>query len=168
MNPWVILGIAVMWALSVVGASHKWASLKVKEAQAQHLEQRNKELAQANGEIKRLTDEARATERAHVEQIAAIGNHYAKGMRDAEELRKRDLRAARNGNLVLRVPASVCAGGSEAPATGPATGRGDGAAGVELPREITADLLELAHDADQVADQLRACQSVILSDRREQ
>lgn len=168
MNPWMLLGIAILWGLSVVGASTKWASLKVAEVRAEYLERDNQALATANAAIKRLQEEARATEAKRVADMNVIAANYAKGYQDAEARRRADVAAARDGALVLRIPASACgSGGGEAGPPGAAAAGGHDPAAVELPRAVAADLLSLANDADQVADQLTACQAIILADRKE-
>ena len=102
-------------------------------------------------------------ERQHAETLALLGQHYQKEFQDAEARRKADVAAARDGALRLRVPGTFCPGpGGEAAA---APGGGDGAAAGELPGPVAADLLELAHDADEVARQLAYAQSVIRAQR---
>lgn len=102
-------------------------------------------------------------ERQHAETLALLGQHYQKEFQDAEARRKADVAAARDGALRLRVPGTLCPGpGGEAAA---ASSGGDGSQAGELPGPIAADLLDLAHDADQVARQLALAQSVILAQR---
>lgn len=168
MNPWLLLAIAILWGLSVAASATKWASLKVAEVRSEYLVRDNQALAAANASIKRLQEEARATEAKRVADMNVIATNYAKGYQNAEARRRADVSAARDGALVLRIPASACrAGGGEAAPPGPAAAGGHGPAAVELPRAVTADLLSLANDADQVADQLRACQAVVISDRKD-
>lgn len=103
-------------------------------------------------------------EREHAEKLALIGQVYQKEFQHAEELRRTDVARARDGALRLRVPGTLCP--SPAGEAGPAAAGGDGPAQGELPGPIAADLLELAHDADQVARQLTAAQAVIEAQRR--
>lgn len=166
LNPYILLAVAVLWAISLFGVG-KWQ--RADGRAAERVEWQAKEVAQvtaANAAIKRLNDEARAKERASADAMAALSAKLSTERAANEARRKADAAAIRAGDLRLRIPASACSsGGSE---TGPprhTAGGGDGAATVELPRAITGDLLDLANDADQVADQLRACQAVILSDR---
>lgn len=168
MNPWVILGIAVMWALSLLGVG-KWQRADGRAAERVEWQERdNKELADANATIKRLNDEARATEEKRAADMNVIATNYAKGYENAEARRRRDVAAARDGALVLRIPASACgSGGGETGPPRPAAAGGDGAPAIELPRAVTADLFALADDADQVADQLRSCQQIAINDRKE-
>lgn len=168
MNPWLILGAVVvslagLWA---VGSWQRGEGRTVERAAC--LSRDNEALRKANGEIKRLTDDARDTERRRVDEMTALSINYSKGFRDAEEKRRRDVVAARDGALRLRVPAAACGAGGGAPAEArPAATGSDGAEGIELPGAIAADLLGLAHDADQVADQLRTCQAIVINDRKD-
>jgi hypothetical protein len=168
LNPWVLLGVAVMWALSLLGVG-KWQ--RADGRTTERVEWQAREVAQvtaANAAIKRLNDKARAKERASVDAMAVLAANYSKGFHDAEARRVRDVSAARDGALVLRIPAAaLCPGGGQAGALGPDPGGGAGPETVELPRTVTADLLTLANDADQVADQLRTCQQIAINDRKE-
>lgn len=98
-------------------------------------------------------------EKEHEKLLIQIGIHYKKEFEDVEARRVRDVAAARAGTLRLRIPGSVCPG----PATqaGAAPAGSDGAEAGELPREVAADLLTLANDADNVVNQLTACQAVV-------
>lgn len=60
----------------------------------------------------------------------------------------------------LRVPRTVCEG-SASPTTTERTSADHATSSVRLPTQIEGDLLELAHQADQVALRLGACQSWI-------
>ena len=167
LNPWMILGIAVMWAISLFGVG-KWQNKAGAEHervtwQAKEIEQVNA----ANAAIKRLSDEARAKEKESVDTMTRLATQLLKERATNEARRKADAAAVRAGDLRLRIPASVCAGGDFTGPPRPASSGGDGSASVELPRAIAGDLLDLANDADQVADQLRACQSVIIADRKD-
>jgi hypothetical protein len=168
MNPWLIVGLGLVWLASLWGAG-SWQRGEGRTTERVAWQEReNKALAEANVEIKRLTDEARATEHRRVAEMTTLAVNYDKGFRDAETRRRRDVDASRAGALVLRIPASACAAdGGEARPPGAAAAGGDGSEGVELPRAIAADLLDLAYDADQVADQLRACQAIVTNDRKE-
>lgn len=167
-NPWVLLAVGVLWALSLAGVG-KWQRADGRSAERVEWQaERIKLQAEWADKLTKAEDGARAQERAHVDAMAAIGANYAKGLHDAEKIRARDVAAARDGALVLRLPSSICGSGpGGAGPAGASAGRIDDPEGVKLPRAIAADLLSLAGDADQVADQLRACQAIVLSDRKE-
>lgn len=164
-NPYILLAVVLAWAASLVGVGwwqrHDGAAATV----AAYEKRDNEALVAANAAIDQLNREARATEKAHTEQLATIGDHYATEFQVLEARRRRDVDAARDGAIRLRV-AGACppGGGGAAEAPAAAAGR-DGAQDAELPRAVTADLLALADDADAVVAQLTACQAVIVSDR---
>jgi hypothetical protein len=166
----LIAVLAIAAVIVVAGGASIWyvADLGKKSEVGKCASDKVAQLAAANAQITRLEEAARAEEARRVQDMNVIAANYAKGYEDAEERRRRDVAAARDGALKLRVSASVCAGagGGSAAAPGPARPVGDGAATIELPPAITADLFALVDDADQVADQLRSCQQIVLSDRR--
>ncbi|MDQ5980474.1 MAG: prophage endopeptidase [Verrucomicrobiota bacterium] len=171
-NPWVLLGIVLM-----MGAVGVWQRDEGKNAERvvalkdknDALAKKNAELAEVNATILRLQKEIRELEARHQAEMDNLEAELKKEKADNAKRKKADADAARAGGLVLRVPASVC-GGTDgdrgaAPALGSTASVRDGGATVELPRQVTADLFDLANDADAVADQLRACQQVVLKDR---
>ena len=166
MNPWVILGVVLVWLASLVGVG-KWQREDGALAERSAVLARdNAALVQANETIDRLNREARAKEQEHVAAMNALGADYETQLAAARAQKEIDAAAIRAGERKLRVATSrICPGGSSAPEVGPATASRDGPATVELPAEITGRLFDLANDADQVADQLRACQAVIVRDR---
>lgn len=177
-NPWVILGIVLtligthtavgVWQRKDGAAAERVVALKDKN---EALAKKNKELADANATILRIQKEIRELEAQYRAEMDKLEAELKKEKAANAARKKADADAARAGDLVLRVPASVCGGadggGDPAAAFGPPAPKRDGAATVELPRQVTADLFDLANDADDVADQLRACQAVILNDRKE-
>lgn len=178
MNPWMLLGIAVVWGLSLLGVG-KWQRADGRTAERVVWQEREVKRANASAKlIGALQSEARAEEALRNEQMNVIATNYGKGYEDAEVRRRRDVAAARDGTLVLRLPASACSGSGSGSVASPrsAAGLGNGSAPLELPGAtgggvlppaITADLYALADDADQVAGQLRACQQIILNDRKD-
>ncbi len=107
---------------------------------------------------------AKATEAAHAKELGGIRTKYQKEVADAKSKHDSDVANARSGDLGLRVP-SNCPSAADVSGAAAGSARGDGSSTVELPRETTASLYSLANDANAVADQLRACQAVIQSDR---
>lgn len=130
-----------------------------------------KELAAANAEILRLQAEKDAIEKKHAEAQAAISADYQKRLADEKRARDAAVAAARAGTLVLRDPslrlpaAGACPGGSAQAEAAPGSGGRDGAAGANLSPEAAAFLLELTGEADQVVEQLTACQQIVRADR---
>lgn len=163
MNPYIIIGLIVLW-LGSLAAVGKWQNTAGRESERVAWQEREgKSLAAANAKIVSLTTAVRAKEQESASTIASMGAEHAKAIETLEGRRRRDVAAVRDGTIRLRV-AGACPtnpGGGGAPEVAAAPRIGDGPATVELPREVTADLLTLANDADQVADQLRSCQSVL-------
>lgn len=168
MNPWVLLGVAVMWGLSLFAVG-RWQREDGRTAERVAWQGKaNEELVQANASILSLTGARLADERRHVDEMAAVSAQLAKERATHEAQRTRDAAAIRDGTLRLRIAtASICPGGNQAGTPGTPTPGGDGPATVSLPDALARDLLDLANDADQVADALRACQSIVLNDRKE-
>lgn len=166
LNPWIILAIVIAFVMQgiVIG---KWQN-KVGHTE-ERVEWQAKEVVQvtaANAAIKRINDEARSKEQAHVDAMAALAAQLAKERASNDARRKADAAAIRDGALKLRIAtSSICPDSGAAGPPRPAASGSDAAATVELPQQITRDLFDLANDADQVADQLRACQTIIKTDR---
>lgn len=166
LNPWVLLGVGLAWLASVgaVGYLQRQDGGRAERLICQTNE--SAALKQVNATIERLNTEARAQERSHQIALFTIGEKHEQERQAAEVQRRRDVDAARRGDLRLRV-AGACAprpsGAGEASAAAPV---GDGRTDAELPRETAAALLELADAADEIVLQLAACQAVIRSDRQ--
>jgi hypothetical protein len=166
-NPWVILAIVIAWLASLVAVG-VWQHDAGATAERTAWQQRETdELRAANAAINQLQDQARATERRHAQQMSALGQTHQKEIQHVEARRKADAAAARAGTVVLRDPGAArettCPGAAAAP--GAATGQRDGGQTGQLSGAAAEFLLDLANDADAVAEQLAVCQAVILSDR---
>jgi hypothetical protein len=166
-NPYLILAAVLVWLASSAGVGY-WQNQAGHAAERGKWQAReNEQLTTANAKIMELQEAARAEERAKAQAVAAISEKYEKEKIDAAAQKARDIAAARAGALSLRIPAPSCpgAGGGETGAAPAAAGERDGRAPGELPREVTANLLALADDADEVVQQLSACQAVVRADR---
>ena len=167
MNPYIIIGILVLWAASLFGAGY-WQN------QAGHTAERvawqakdNKELSDANAQILKLNNEARATEHTHAEQLANIATSYEQERQN--EITAKDVLIAklRAGSVQLHDPyaSSVQASGCATSTIAAGAGRGDAQAGSELSEQLGEFLISEASRADKVVTQLQACQAVVQSDR---
>jgi hypothetical protein len=164
MNPWVLLGVGLVWLASLVGVGAWQREDGATAERTTWQAKENKEITAANAAIERLNREARASEAEHAEQIAAIGAAHEADREAFEKRRRQDVADARSGALRLRVPGGCTSPGGSAPSTPAApTGSGNDAAGGELPTEIAANLFELVADADANTRQLTACQAVVRS-----
>jgi prophage endopeptidase len=168
MNPYLIIGLMAAWIASLVGVGY-WQNEAGHVAERTKWQTReNNELREANAKILRLEEDARKAERDHGAVLAAISTHYEKELGDANKRREADHAAVRAGTLRLRDPntAGLRACGSVMPETSPRAGGRDGRAPGELSGAAAEFLLDLAHDADNVARQLAACQGVVTADRQ--
>jgi prophage endopeptidase len=164
-NPWVLLGIAGTWLASLVAVGFWQHDAGATARDAYWQARDNEALVAANTTIERLNNEARETERARALQLFRIGENHAAEKDAAERRRRDDVANARSGALKLRV-AGACparSGDGAAAASAAPAGGGDGSTTAELPGEVTAALLDLANDADQVVRQLTACQATVLT-----
>lgn len=163
-NPWVILGIVVLWVASLGVVGWKANEIGHETEKAAWLVKENKELAAANDLIQTLTAKVRATEQAHQQRLADIAANIAKENRNAEARTRRAVANARA--LVLRQqPACPSASTGPAGSLAPSAGGSDGAPACELPAAAVRDFFQLVGDADTGMRLLAACQAVIRSDR---
>ena len=102
-------------------------------------------------------------EATHQAEMAVIGADYEKALQDSNDQRARDVAAARDGSIRLRVAAACPARGSPAAQTAASPAGSDAPGTAELPGPVAADLLGLADDADAVVRKLTACQAVAQS-----
>lgn len=106
------------------------------------------------------SEEARTKEHQRAESLAKVGADLEKENATLKDQRKRDVAAIRSGELRLRV-ANACPGPSTGPEASTPSSISNDATTAELPREVAEDLLSLANDADEVVNQLGACQATI-------
>ena len=164
-----LIAIAIVAAVSggIYFIYSKGYSAGKAETVSAYAKRDNEALAKALADVERLQNEARALEAKHAQAQSAISENYEKELQNAQTQKDRDIAAARAGRLVLRIPAT-CPPASDSSQAGSApagpSGRDDRATS-ELSREISANLLSLANDADQVALQLKACQDIVRADR---
>lgn len=167
MNPYVLLGIVLLWVVSLFGVG-KWQRHDgASEAKLECTTTRNVELVEANAKIKTMNDAARAAERKNATDIADLGDKHAVEKLGLEDQRRRDVAAARAGALKLRYNApagKACGGGVPDAGASPAGGE-PATETVELPREVGSDLYALADDANLQASELNTCWAIVRADR---
>lgn len=112
-----------------------------------------------------LQEQARAAERKHAEALAEVSRAYEEKIGERDRQRAADRAALLSGALRLRDPGPAPAGRGVAASAGAGSCRCDGRASGELSGAAAEFLLGLAADADAVADQLAACQRVVIEDR---
>lgn len=114
-----------------------------------------------------MLEAQREKEQANQDHMATIDEKHQKEMADEITSRDSTIAGLRSGAIGLRDKFTSCqrSAHSAAGAFSIATGSSDAAASIELRNEDAEFLVTLAHEADQVTDQLRACQAIIRSDR---
>lgn len=170
-NTWMAAGLAVVALILSIYAYGQQQYRRGEVACAvPHLKRANADLAEANDLIIKLQREARDTELAHAARLAELDKSYQE--KQAHEQAKNDVvvRNLRAGIAKLQYRAqpasSQQAGANTASAVGASPSGGDAAATSELPSTLAGDLYDLAARADEITEQLTACQQVIVEDRR--
>lgn len=175
-NPGILLVVGIAWLTSLAGVG-VWQNRAGHTAERGAWQEREyRQLTEYNARILELTQQRREAEERHAQRLSDLSTRHQQEMKNAKAQRDRDVAAAYSGGLRLQFhPTDLQAGRCATPSTGPAApGRDGGAPGQlqgeaarsVLPPDITAGLLNIAHDADDTARQLKACQDVILEDRR--
>lgn len=107
-----------------------------------------------------------AIEHQRMDDMATLAGTYQKAVEDEKAEHDRITADLRTGTVRLRDRlAFVEFANSGSPKAGTSTRSGDAAKGVGLQAADAEFLLRIASEADRVADQLRACQAVVLADR---
>ena len=160
-NPLFIkLGLLIASIIGAFFMGYRSASIAVQG-------QWDKEKAENNAQAVQIIADANAkvlaAERQASERIAAIGAFYEIKLKEQNLAKNNlDILNASSGLFVNAILPDYC----NAPNKPAAAARiGDGAARVRLSQADGRFLIQFAADADQVANQLAQCQSVILSDR---
>ncbi len=167
-NPYILLGIILLWLASTVGVGLWQRHDGANQCQASWQAREVSEQAQAAQQIKTLEDAARAQEQAHAADVAQISTNYEKELSDEHAKHLADITAIRAGALRLRDKSASCLStsyDSASQTTTSATGS-DAATGCQLSPDVAANLFGLADRADQITVQLAACQRVVIDDRK--
>ena len=115
--------------------------------------------AQAIDKIAQANDRVRQVEAEAARQVAAVDAQYQQQLRRNENEKAIALRRASTGGLFIN--AKCPSSGDSLPTAAASTSRSDAGSRVELPRSDAEFLITFAAEADQVADQLRACQGLL-------
>lgn len=164
MNPYIYLGAVLVWLASLTGVG-AWQRHDGRVAERTAWQGRETaQLAAANESIHTLTTAARNAEKASALAMAEVGTSYERKLSNATQQRAADRAALAAGALRLydRATPRLNPDQCHLPGTGPASGLRDGGAPGELSPAASGFLLALAGDADAVAEQLAACQQVIV------
>ncbi|MGE8279043.1 MAG: hypothetical protein ACN6O2_01290 [Stenotrophomonas sp.] len=148
--------LAAVWLLSLLaafGAGWTW-----KGDRAEVRETRT-ELKQSKAEIEAV-EQARSVERQKNERLHEIGTQYEAKRSENESLPSTVAGAIRDGSLQLRDDLATCHTQLLSEATASAIQRDEAA---QLRAEVAGALVQVGADADA---QVRACQAVVIEDRR--
>lgn len=126
----------------------KWNASNARQATAQFL---------ADEAQRKRFDALREAHRTHNIEVSRDHQQAVDKMRDDLARARADVRAAGG----LRVPSTICAGATESGTKASSDGRHDAdtAGTVALPEHVTADLLDLAAEADRITEIARSCQA---------
>lgn len=114
--------------------------------------------------LEEVNTNVRAIEKKSAEEISSISTHYEQELRDVSIKQKNIVSGIRSGAVRLSIATSDRAANATCPIATTASER-DGEARSRLSDEAAEFLTGLASEADSLANQLSACQAVIVSDR---
>lgn len=169
-----LLGLAATAALLTLlyfYGNHQFSQGEEAE-KSRWLARENIQLRAANEEISQLNTQAREQERQHAEAMAHISTQFQEQLHHVKSAKDSVIADLRAGAVRLRIPvtsasASAACGGIPAEAFASAAGR-DGETRAELSAEAAEFLVGLASEADEVTQQLSACQALLQADREVQ
>lgn len=165
-NAYTLLVAILVWILSVVGVGFWQYDAGRTFERVEWQTKETQRLRELNSENDRLRTAAIETERQHAAALASISTSYQEKLNN-EKAQTARLRAdLRSGTVRLRLPDPKGSTGIKHPAE-PSTsaGRCNGSEGGELPPATAEFLYTLAADADEITEQLAACQAVVQADR---
>lgn len=166
-NPYVILAALGIWLASLLGVGVWQHKAGVNSVNAAWQAKYTKEVENTAAQIQTLQNAARATEQAKAAELTALAATYEQEKQNAKRKTDTVITDLRSGAVKLRDPGaysllsdcSACAG------TTPASRLGNGETGTELSATTSEFLVTLTGEADEVVQQLTACQAVIEADR---
>jgi len=155
-----VIGIALLVTCIFFSGWHIGAGLK----QGQWDKERASNAIALSNAITEANNKVFMAEHAANDRIAAISTLYETKLKEQKNAQARLINLNATGGLYINAycPNSDTANGN----TAAAARLSHGASRVQLSQSDGAFLIGFADDADQVANQLAACQAVILSDRK--
>lgn len=166
----LVVTLALMALLFFYG-QHQYR-LGAEAEKARWVARENAALRAANDEISQLNQLARDQERLHAEAMAHISTQFQEQLHHVKSQKDSVIADLRAGAVRLRVPvtpasASPACSGIPGEAFASARGR-DGETRADLSAEAAEFLVGLASEADEVVQQLSACQALLQADREVQ
>ncbi|WP_432593439.1 lysis system i-spanin subunit Rz [Stenotrophomonas maltophilia] len=143
----------VLWSGAMVGVGWAWRSDR---AEGREATQR----AAGAAAVAVQVNQTRATEHAQAETLANIGAKHEEDRTAASTVPAAVVADLRAGRLQLRDDLATCNTARLSEAVAGAVERD---AHAQLRAEVAGDLVQIGRDAD---DQVRACQAVIVADRK--
>lgn len=166
-NPWVIIGVLVAW-LGSLGAVGFWQNSAGHTSEKVAWQQREvQQQAEYDQKYRDLEAKYRAQEQDGAQKLADASADYERRLQDVQTKNDSLASELRAGTLRLRDKyaraSKACKCGVSKTSTG--SGGRDGTAPGDISAEASGFLLRLSGDADKTADQLAACQQVVVKDR---
>lgn len=167
-RPWLIIGLIVILATSHLGALMFGRNMANNAAKARLQKETEAKLVQMQAlmtENLRLSNEVRAIESAHASKLASFSQTYQEQLQNVRFEKDKFISSVRAGTVKLHIPKSASAYTTLGQVNVTAS-RCDASTESELPRDVTEFLYSEASRADEIVNQLTACQAVVLEDRR--
>lgn len=170
-KPYLIIGIIVILASSHFGALMFGRNIANNAAKARLQKETEAKLVQMQSlmtENLRLSNEVRAKESAHATKLASVSKTYQEQLENVKLEKDKFLSSVRAGSTRMYIPKSARPSGDypTIAQVNVSASRCDASAESELPRDVTEFLYGEASRADEIVNQLQACQAVVLEDRR--
>jgi len=169
MNPLAAAVVAAFLCGSIVTGGIVWnykdnqqerSLLKKEQSYQAVINQANKEKQDAEAKAVQVEHEA-------AKGIAQVSNEYQDKLKEKNDQLAKALIKQRDPakRLYIRAPANAC-GNSKVSGITPGASGSDGKTRIELPRNVAERLIRRANRADEIVEQLGACQRVIIEDRK--
>jgi hypothetical protein len=165
MNPWILLGITGAFLVGCTTSFIYGNSVGTDSERIKWKDKESKEIVAANARIMELTGIARLVESKNAEALNEISKDYQEKLNHVSVEKEKFIASVRNGTIKLRIPSNSKASGSSASTVTTSTSGCDGETTAELPTEVSEFLYGEATRADEITEQLNACQEIIIKDR---
>jgi prophage endopeptidase len=171
-KPYLMIGVAVVLVVSHVGAMRFGYTNATNAHKARMQADTQAKLVQMQAlmaENARLHNEVRTIEADHATTLTAFSKQFQEKIRNVKLEKDNFVAGVRAGTIRLRIPQSATNDHNTANAdteAGTSACGCDAKAGTELPQETAEFLWGEASRADEIVEQLNACQSIVNEDRR--
>jgi len=163
-TPYLVLGIAVILGVThgvTAYGGYKWRDNAARAEAQKAAETKIKELTVLNNEIIRLQREARAAEAEHAAKLVSVSTTLQERLKNVRDEKDKFVSDVRSGAIRLRIPTAVGSVPGGTAKTTAGTSGCDAAAGSDLPAPTVEFLWGEASRADEVVEQLTACQQTV-------